>query len=235
VYAALLRAEHLGKSPAPAERLLAWVAVQRDVRGGYGAAASTSAVVRALLAHFEEAPGSARVAVAAGGARREVEVGPSGRVVVPLDAGVTAVALAVTGSGVVARLERPALRRWTRPPDAMTSPVTVEVTWPKQARAGRTGKVQVSLRHALDRPVTADVRIPLPPGVSLAAPVRGVRQIQGTLAVRADLPDGRLPSLVEIPVRFALPGRVTVPEARARVALEELPRAVAPARPLRIF
>jgi hypothetical protein len=234
VYAALLRAARVGRSSAPPARLLAWVGVQRDVRGGYGSPGATSAVVRALLAHFEEAKGTARVKVTAGGAPREVEVGPSARVVVPLDPGATAAEIAVVGPGVVARFERPALRRWTSPPDALASPVTVEVTWPKQPRAGRTGKVQVSLRHALDRPATVDVRIPLPPGVSLALPVSGVRQIQGTLALRTDLPDGAVSKLVEIPVRFALRGRVTVPEARARVAFEDLPRAVAPARPLQI-
>ena len=69
-------------------------------------------------------------------------------------------------------------------------------------------------------------------GVTLAAPVSGVRQVQGTLVVRIDRPADRVAPHLEIPLRFALAGRVTVPEARARVALEELPRAVAPARAL---
>ncbi|WP_437282025.1 alpha-2-macroglobulin family protein [Sorangium sp. So ce375] len=232
VYAALLRASGLGRSEAPPAKLLGWVGVQRDVRGGYGAPASTLAVVRALLAHGGEGRGAARVTVTSGGARRDVEVGPSGRLVVPLDAGATEVAFAVAGSAVVARLERPALRRWSRPPPAASSPVQAEISWPKRPRAGTTGKLGVSLRHSLGRPVEVDVRIPLPPGVSLAAPLGGVRQVNGVLAVRASLEASRLSTLVEIPVRFALAGKVTAPEAQARVAQEELPRAVVPARPI---
>ncbi|XXX81273.1 alpha-2-macroglobulin family protein [Sorangium sp. So ce134] len=232
VYAALLRAAGLGRSAAPPAKLLGWVGVQRDVRGGYGAPASTLAVVRALLAHGGEGREAARVTVTSGGARREVEVGPSGRLVVPLDAGATEVAVAVAGPAVVARLERPALRRWSRPPAAAASPVQVEIAWPKRPRAGATGKLGVSLRHALGRPIEVDVRIPLPPGVSLAAPLEGVRQVNGVLALRASLEANGLSTLVEIPVRFALAGKVTAPEAQARVAQEELPRAVVPARPI---
>ncbi|WP_437947467.1 alpha-2-macroglobulin family protein [Sorangium sp. So ce296] len=232
VYAALLRAAGLGRSAAPPARLLGWVGVQRDVRGGYGAPASTLAAVRALLAHGGEGREVARVTVTSGGARRDVEVGPSGRLVVPLDAGATEVALAVAGPAVVARLERPALRRWSRPPTAAASPVQAEISWPKRPRAGATGKLGVSLRHTLGRPIEVDVRIPLPPGVSLAAPLDGVRQVNGVLALRASLDARRLSTLVEIPVRFALAGKVTAPEAQARVAHEELPRAVVPARPI---
>jgi hypothetical protein len=68
----------------------------------------------------------------------------------------------------------------------------------------------------------------------LAEPVSGIRQVQGTLIVRAELDSSRLPFLLGIPLRFGLPGRVTVPEARARIAFEDLPRSIAPARPLRI-
>ncbi|WP_437593378.1 alpha-2-macroglobulin family protein [Sorangium sp. So ce1000] len=232
VYAALLRASGLGRSAAPPAKLLGWVGVQRDVRGGYGAPASTLAVVRALLAHGGEGRGPARVSVTSGGARRDVEVGPSGRLVVPLDAGATEVEVAAAGPAVVARLERPALRRWSRPPTAAASPMQVEISWPKRPRAGTTGKLGVSLRHTLGRPVEVDVRIPLPPGVSLAAPLGGVRQVNGVLALRAPLEASRLSTLVEIPVRFALAGKVTAPEAQARVAQEELPRAVVPARPI---
>ncbi|WP_438036380.1 alpha-2-macroglobulin family protein [Sorangium sp. So ce204] len=232
VYAALLRAAGLGRSAAPPARLLGWVGLQRDVRGGYGAPASTRAVVRALLAHGGEGRGAARVTVTSGGARRDVEVGPSGRLVLPLDAGATEVAVEAAGPAVVARLERPALRRWSRPPAAAASPVQVEISWPKRPRAGTTGKLAVSLRHTLGRPVEVDVRIPLPPGVSLAAPLGGVRQVNGVLAVRASLEASRLATLVEIPVRFALAGKVTAPEAQARVAQGELPRAVVPARPI---
>jgi hypothetical protein len=41
-----------------------------------------------------------------------------------------------------------------------------------------------------------------------------------------------MPSTVLVPLRFGLRGAFTAPEARATVAHEEIPRAVAPARPL---
>jgi hypothetical protein len=234
VYAALLRGAALGKGAAPADRLAAWLAVQRDARGGYGSALATRSAVRALLAQGDGPQGPTKVTIVAAGARREVEVGPSARVVVPLDPATTRVEISGVGPSLLARLERPVLRLWSSPPDDAASPVHLEVTWPKRPRAGKTGVVQVSVRQGRDRPSAIDVRIPLPPGVSLAAPVKGVHQIQGTLVVRADLDASRLPTVLEIPVRFALAGQVTVPEARARVAFEELARAVAPARPLRI-
>ena len=96
--------------------------------------------------------------------------------------------------------------------------VTVEQTFLSRA-AGRVEGVYV---------------FPLPPGASLAARVDGVRQIQGTLVIRAELDSSPLPKLLEIPIRFGLAGQLTVPEARARVAFEDLARAVAPARPLRV-
>ena len=49
----------LGKpSPAPPERLAAWIGVQRDADGGYGSALATREVVRALLALGPEEQGT---------------------------------------------------------------------------------------------------------------------------------------------------------------------------------
>jgi hypothetical protein len=79
-----------------------------------------------------------------------------------------------------------------------------------------------------------DLRLPLPPGVSLSEPVSGVRQVGGALLVRRALDPSGLPVEIELPVRFGLAGTVTAPEARATVAFEEEPRAVAPARPVTI-
>lgn len=80
-----------------------------------------------------------------------------------------------------------------------------------------------------------DLRIPLPPGVTLAEGSSAVRQIQGQLVVRAYL-DGRgTDTSLDLPIRFGLPGTFTVPEARARPAFEDGARAIAPARPLRVL
>ncbi|AKT39543.1 alpha-2-macroglobulin family protein [Chondromyces crocatus] len=251
VYAALLRSAGLGKSAAPAGALFGWVGVQGDVRGGYGSTLGTRSVVRALLAHEgseKAAAGVSRVKVmpwerragsggegtgAVEGPVQEVEVGPAGQVVVPLGASTVDVVLSVVGPGVMARLERPALRRWSSPPDVRESPVQIEVDWPKQARAGGVGTLRVALQSRLGRAHEVDARIPLPPGVSLAAAVKGVRQVQGALLVRAAIAADGKAARLEIPLRFSLGGKMTVPEARAKVALEELPRAVAPARALR--
>jgi hypothetical protein len=62
--------------------------------------------------------------------------------------------------------------------------------------------------------------------------VKDVRQIQGVLSIRRTLDAGDAPTVLELPLRFALEGRFTVPEARARVAFEDLPRTVVPARPI---
>jgi hypothetical protein len=56
--------------------------------------------------------------------------------------------------------------------------------------------------------------------------------VQGALAIRRSLDGSGLATQIDVPVRFGLAGRMTVPEAHATVAHEEVPRAVAPARPL---
>jgi hypothetical protein len=142
------------------------------------------------------------------------------------------VSLAVEGPGLVARLERPVIRLWSKPPPGPESPLHLDVTWPTDARAGQRGVLSVAVRHTRGRPTQVDVRLPLPPGVSLAAPVSGVRQVQGALAFRRALDASALSTQVDIPVRFALAGRMTAPEGRITVAQDEVPRAVVLARPL---
>ncbi|MFT3773093.1 MAG: alpha-2-macroglobulin family protein [Minicystis sp.] len=233
VYAALLQGARQGKpSPAPADRLAAWVAVQRDADGGYGSAAATRAVVRALLAALPTDEGPTRVVVKSGANRQEIEVSPGARVDVPLDDKAVSVDLEVTGPALLARLERPVIRPWSRPPEAPDSPLAVDVAWPAEAHAGTSGVVSVSVRHTRGRATVTDLRLPLPPGVTLAEPVSGVRQVQGALLVRRGLDPSGLPVEIILPVRFGLAGRVTVPEASALVAHDEAPRALAPARAL---
>jgi hypothetical protein len=134
----------------------------------------------------------------------------------------------------VARFERPVLRLWSHPPAEAASPLHLEALWPDGAKAGKTGTLRLRLRHTLAAALTADVTVPLPPGVTLAEPVNGVRQVQGVLSIRRGVDASDAPTVIELPLRFALGGRFVVPEARARVAFEEMPRAVAPARPLRV-
>jgi hypothetical protein len=100
--------------------------------------------------------------------------------------------------------------------------------------ADGTALMQVSLRHELGRPVSVVVRIPLPPGASLADRVAGVRQVQGALYMRTSLDSDSLPRVSVIPLRFALSGTVTLPEATARIDDDEVALARTPARPLAI-
>ena len=234
VFAALLRAAGLGKpSAAGPDKLAAWLRVQRDAEGSYGSTLATLAAVRALLGGAAEDTRPTTVTVVLeGGATRQVQVGPDATVEVPLGAKVLSVELAVAGPGVVARLVRPGVRAWSSPPDTSSGPIALDITWPENAKAGQKGVLRVSLAGRGSRSITADVRIPLPPGASLAEKTHEVRQINGQLVMRRALdPDGT-ETLFELPIRFGLSGRFTVPEARARSAFEESGRSIAPARPL---
>jgi len=103
---------------------------------------------------------------------------------------------------------------------------------PRAAAAQSTSLLQISLRHDLGRGAAVVVRIPLPPGAALAERVEDIRQVQGALYLRATLDSDPLPRVIAVPVRFALSGAVTWPEATARIDDDELPTARAPARPL---
>jgi hypothetical protein len=111
--------------------------------------------------------------------------------------------------------------------------VHVEVVWPK-ASAGKSAALILRMRHELSHEVTLEADLPLPPGVTLAGPITGIRQVQGRLLVRRRVDAGDVPVVVEPPLRFALPGRVTIPEGTVRVVEEDVPAARVPARPLAI-
>ena len=76
------------------------------------------------------------------------------------------------------------------------------------------------------------VRIPLPPGATLAEKVENTWQVQGAVYVRTQLDNDTLPRVIEVPLRFALAGTITMPEATARITDDEIAPARAPARPL---
>ncbi|MBW2456973.1 MAG: hypothetical protein JRI68_20835, partial [Deltaproteobacteria bacterium] len=235
VYSALLRTAG-GPNPQGPDRarLAAWLSIQRDPHGGYGSSLATRAAVTALIAADDQTENNVRVTVDAAGKRHELIIQPTSARSLTLPKGTTKVVIRSSRPGLIARLERRTLRRWSRPPSQRNSPTKLDITWPSDATVGRPARLQVSLRHELGRPTTIDARIPLPPGVSLAAPTKGVRQVQGVLAIRRSFDSSALPSVMQIPIRFALSGRVTAPEAQARLAFEEATRAVAPARPLHI-
>ncbi len=235
VFAALLRASAIGTgSVASAERLTAWVRVQEDAEGGYGSASATRAVVRALVAAAPSSAGTSRITVTSNGVTRSLEMAGPGRVEVALPAAASRATITVDGAPVVARLERPVLRLWTHAPNEPESVLRVDATWPEAPRAGKNAVLHLALRHGFARALTVDVRVPLPPGVTLAEPTDGVRVALGQLIVRRKVFASMVATPVEIPIRFAFAGVFTVPEATARVAFEQQPRTVVPARPLSV-
>lgn len=244
VLAALLRSVRVGSSPAPAHVLFARIARMRDANGGYGSSDATLAVTEALLSSQLEGHGATRAHVTVQAADgipafvTDVLVPEDGSVRVPLSARVLDVTVKTEGPGLVAELWRPVLRLWSRPAPPMSSPVDMEVVWPAEARAGHVDTLRVMLRHSMPLTQLVDVRIPLPPGVSLAEAIgKGtedavVSEIQGVLALRWTV--DRSVAVIDIPVRFALAGTYTVPESTARIAKESLAPTSAPARVLSV-
>jgi len=233
IYAALLRVAVRGvKLAAPPDRLASWLVVQRDAYGGYGSSTATRLAVQSLLAATPSGQGPARVSFEVSGKESTFDMPASGVRAVALPAGADAVTVRTAGAPVLVRLKRKRLRWWSMPWTEDPGPVRAEIAWPADARAGMTSRIQVMVRQELGRPTTVDLRVPLPAGASLAAPVEGIRQVQGMLSIRRLMDASTLPTVFEVPIRFALSGRFTVPEAEARLAFEEAPRAVVPSRPL---
>ncbi len=233
VHAALLRGATLGKQKAPVDRLYGWLIVDRDAEGGYGSPLATRSAVAAMLGSPLTTSGPSKVVVVTDKGEQRFDVPASGRIVIPLASNAERVSLRAEGAPFLARFERPLLRLFTNPPSSSESPLKLTVGWPSDARAGTVGTMRVVVRSSLRKPAHFDVRVPLPPGVTLAAKVDGVRQVQGVALIRRPI-EGGTERVVEIPVRFGLAGRVTIPEASATVALADYEMAIAPSQPYTI-
>lgn len=238
VYAALLRGHTFGSSPAKQDALFGRITQLRDANGSFGSSSATLAVVRALLASQLASTSTAplRVHVKAKGFERRIDVAPDGFVNVPLPSSAVAATIEVDGrqEGVAARLERPVLRSWSRPPPAQPSPLSLEVSWPTDAKAATTGVLRISVRteESTSGPgAEVDLRIPLPPGVTLGAATKGMSQLQGVLAIRESV---HRSTVIEAPVRFGLAGKLTAPEAIARLTRSPRAPATAPARTITV-
>ncbi|MBK8252303.1 MAG: hypothetical protein IPK82_06490 [Polyangiaceae bacterium] len=232
VFAALLRSAKMGKpSVASPERLVAWLRVQADSQGGYGSSLATLAAVRAFLNGPMEPTESTKVLVKAPGLEKEVTVGPDERVHIPLGAKAVSVELSSRGPGLIARLYRPGIRLWSAPPNANSGPLAFSVEWPENARAGQKGVLRIFTASRTTQSFLADIRVPLPPGASLAEAIAGVKQIQGQLVVRSTVDSFGARTVQELPILFALAGKFTIPEARAKPATEEGARSVAASQP----
>ena len=236
VVAALARtAFSWSRDPRASERMLARLLSLRDAGGGYGSSEATRDAVRAIVAVGPASEGLAKRArigvVERGGRRHVLDVLPNGSTAVALGAQTTEVTLDFGGSPAVARLERPALRSFLAPPDTSVTPIRVAADWPNDARAGTTGIVHLTFTNSVGHDVVVWTRVPLPPGVTLAAPVPDVVLRQGVAHVRTTV---GTTTTVALPVRFTLPGRVLVREAETNTTSEEQPRALTPARMLTV-
>lgn len=231
IFSALLRTADLGKpSVATPDKLAAWLRVQRDVRGGYGTTLATLAAVRALLNQPGESKDPTKVTIVEGGVSKQISVRADETISIPLGPKTLAIDLESVGPGVIARLSRPGLRLWTSPPDTSSAPVSLEVQWPEKPKVGVKQVLRVIASARVLRMLSTDVRIPLPPGVTLAEGGARVHQVQGQLAMRLTVDADGSSRIMELPIRFGLPGKFTVPEAKARTG--ELMETVVPARPI---
>lgn len=233
ILAALIRTAHLWSrtSERLSHRLLEQVLTLRDARGGFGSTEATRDVVRVLVdIPRGKTPSPSRVEVTDESGRKQiVTVAPNDAKTITLGQSSREVQVAVTGEPLVVRLERPTLRTWSATPETTRSPMSVSVDWPNDAKTGMTGVVHVTIKNGLGRSATLFTRVPLPPGVELAATVKDVSVRQGVLHIRTTTSSTET---VALPLRFTLPGLTTVPEAETRATSEELGRAVAPARAL---
>ena len=240
VLAALVRSAKLraGERQPAVTTLWPRLLVERDGHGGYGSAEATRQVVRALLETGGTSPSPAAIRtteLSATGkpiAQKDLKLAADSTVALQLSPDTASVRIESSAPGLLARAQRPLFRSYFLPADPAQSPVHLDLAMPKAPSKEGLADVQVTLRHDLDRAVSIQVRIPLPPGATLAEKVTNMWQMQGAIYVRTSLESDSLPRVIPIPLRFALSGTVTMPEATARVTDDEIPLARAPARPL---
>jgi hypothetical protein len=240
VLAAMVRSAKLraGGPTSTASTLWPRLLVERDGNGGYGSAEATRRVVRALLKTGGTSPSPAAIhytELSSKGkpiAQKDLNLAAESTVTLQLSPEATRVRIESSSPGLLARAQRSLFRSYFLPADPAQSPVHLDLAMPKAPSKEGLAELQVNLRHDLDRSVSIMVRIPLPPGATLAEKVANLWQVQGAIFVRTSLDSDSLPRVMSIPLRFALSGTITMPEATARVTDDEVPLARAPARPL---
>ncbi len=242
VVAALARSAKLRGGDKRATTAVLWprLLVERDDKGGYGSAEATLQVVRALLeiGGTAASPTAIRCTelTAAGKplAQRELTLAADSTVTLQLSPAASSARIETSSPGLLARAQRPLFRSYFLPADEAASPLHLDLAMPKPASKEGVSSLQVNLCHDLARATTIMVRIPLPPGAALAEKVADMWQVQGAIYVRTSIASDSLPRVIPVPLRFALAGVFTLPEATARITDDEVPAARAPARPLTI-
>ena len=120
-----------------------------------------------------------------------------------------------TDTPVLVRLERLTLKKYRleAAPQTTAAPVTVALRYPSGLRAGGAGSLEVAVRGEPGARRSFIVRVPLPPGVTVAEAVSGVEAMPGLILIKVDTDDAGIavPSLV--PLRFSLGGNFLAPPA----------------------
>ncbi len=229
VYAALVRGGRDAGDAAMQAKLLGWLLVNRDASGSFGDARVTRDAIDALVTFDGGRDLPSDVRVRATGVQRDVRVSGDDVVTIPLGPNELRATIEVRGAPVLATLVRPIVRPFGVPGELVPSPLSVITTWPTDAAVGKNLLLHVDLAETTwsHGPVRMRARIPLPPGVTMAAAVSGVRQIGGALVVQVDLTSKLA---LDVPVRFGLSGTMSTREPQAWAPVLGAPRAVGPAQ-----
>jgi hypothetical protein len=233
VHAAMILSATESTPKREKDRHLAWLLVQRDSRGSFGSAAATRAALLAMLdIGVEDELASATVEVDFGEAGTKsvlVKPGQSISLLIPD----TADALTVsTDQPILTEVSRNYLRPFSVAPSDADGNVRMSVRFPsapmcppekpcaKTLTQGDVGNLVVTLlvKEAIAAQTRVHATIPLPPGVVLAEPQEGIRQVQGSLHI--DRSVGATEQVLAIPLRFNLAGTFVAREAEVR-ALDE--------------
>ena len=243
VHAALILSANESTAKSESDLHLAWLLVQRDSRGSFGSAAATRAALLAILdLGVEDELSSSDVEIdfgEAGTKRVQVPAGQSLSLLVPDSADELSVS---TDHAILAEVSRNYLRPFAVAPSEAEGSVRVSIRFPsapvcppekpcaRTLTQGDVGNLVVTLlaKEALASQTRVDATIPLPPGVVLAEPQEGVRQVQGTLRINRSI--GATEQVLAIPLRFNLAGTFVAREAEVRSVDDQQPPSITRSR-----
>jgi hypothetical protein len=210
--------------------LVAGLLEQQSPQGDFGSAEATRDAIIALLSLEDSASRPIEVTVEAPGRPAiPIELAERSSTRFTLDPGTRSARVHMQEGGALVRLSQVVLRSWSKPP-IERGDLLVEAHWPEETRAKDRAVLRLSLQSRAPGTKSVEIRLPLPPGVSLAERVQGARQVQGELVFRTDLSPSAVSTLLELPIRAALAGTLTIPEGEAHFLDDETDPLVIPAR-----
>jgi hypothetical protein len=240
VLTALVRTAQLrpAKERIVVGKLWSRLLIERDHEGSYGSSEATRHVVTALLRAESGFPSGATLRYTELSNQGKpiqqgnLDLAANGKTTLTLNPGTTSVRIETSTPGVLVHAERPLFRSFFSPVVAAQGPVFLDLSIPKPPTREGVTSLSMTVRQETGRAVPIVVRIPLPPGATLAEKVADMRQVQGAIYIRTTLAADTLPRVIMIPLRFSLSGAITLPEATARITDDDIATARSPARPL---